>query len=215
MSTINSNCPIYRALMSVKADVAAMVKRSIVARYETYSAETAMPEFPGHWGSSKAFDAAYTSRHCYDSRALSNRREDVSQIGALCNPGYVEQWVTSVSDPTFRYATKIYCFGLMNEEKVAAHCEAVATATCLMWYGKMIAKLGPVEACTIVAHPMNGGEYTLEVIVKGVTVTIRQIVTHNYRSDSGKSYFQFPARIYLAGKFVTEAAYKKWVAAAV
>jgi hypothetical protein len=62
---------------------------------------------------------------------------------------------------------------------------------------------------------MNGGEYTLEVIVKGVTVTIRQIVTHNYRSDSGKSYFQFPARIYLAGKFVTEAAYKKWVAAAV
>lgn len=215
MKTNNSNCPIYRALMSVKADVAAMVNRSVVTRYNKYAATTAMLEFPGHWGSEEAFKAAHESSHRgYGyGRAYSNLRAAYSEIGALCNPGYVEQWVTSKFDTTFRYANRIFCYGEMNQEKVADYCNAVAEATCLLWYNKMIAKLGTVESCTIVAHPMNGGEYVMNVTVKGVTVTIKQIVTHNYRSDSNKSYFQFPARIYIAGKFITEAGYKKWLTA--
>jgi hypothetical protein len=96
--------------------------------------------------------------------------------------------------------------------KVEAAAQAEAEATCLAWYKKLTCKLGTVESATL--HYSGVGSYCLTVTKAGCADSIRieqQIV---YKLTSRGGWFaQFPARIYVGGKFTPEKQFKAMFAA--
>jgi hypothetical protein len=95
----------------------------------------------------------------------------------------------------------------INMAKVEAAAQAEAEATCLAWYKKLVGKLGAVESATL--HYSGVGSYCLTVTKAGCADSIRieqQIV---YKVSSRGGWFaQFPARIYVGGKFTPEKQFK-------
>ncbi len=96
--------------------------------------------------------------------------------------------------------------------KVEAAAQTEAEETCLMWYKKLVRKLGAVESANL--HYSGLGAYCLTVGKAGFADTIRidqQIVWK--MSSRGAWFPQFPARIYVGGKFTPEAKFKALCAA--
>jgi hypothetical protein len=77
----------------------------------------------------------------------------------------------------------------------------------LAWYGKLALKLGSATKVRSV-NDTQSGNVTVEGTVDGNRVYIDQQVVWKV-SISGKHFHQFPARIYVNGKFITEAAFAK------
>ena len=95
----------------------------------------------------------------------------------------------------------------LNAAKVAKVASEAATATIKQWEAKLVAKLADLE----------GGEAVRTVgsmgfMIKGrkgdAHIGVEQTMIVNY-SSKGKLFNQFPARIYVDGKFTSEAAYKR------
>lgn len=125
--------------------------------------------------------------------------------------GEMCRFALTVSDPTSINA--VYSAEVdMGEVDAAAQAEA--EATCLAWYKKLVGKLGAVESATL--HHGGLGSYCLTVRKAGVADDIRidqQIVWKT--STRGSWFAQFPARIYVGGKFTPEAKFKAALAATV
>lgn len=92
--------------------------------------------------------------------------------------------------------------------KVDAAAQTEAEATCLAWYKKLVGKLGAVESATL--HYSGNGSYSLTVTKAGIAeeIEIHQQVVWKRASRLGHWFAQFPARIYVGGKFTPEAKFK-------
>jgi hypothetical protein len=97
--------------------------------------------------------------------------------------------------------------------KVDAAAQAEAEETCLAWYKKLVGKLGAVESATL--HYSGNGSYRLTVRKAGIAeeIEIHQQVVWKRASCRGNWFAQFPARIYVGGKFTPEAKFKAMFAA--
>ena len=100
----------------------------------------------------------------------------------------------------------------INAEEVEAAAQAEAESTLLMWHKKLLGKLGAVESCEIVRR----GNYTYNITVRkaGVAdeIRIEQQIVWKTASRTHTWFAQFPARIYVGGKFTPEAKFKSLVA---
>lgn len=100
----------------------------------------------------------------------------------------------------------------INMEKVDAAADTEAEATCLAWYKKLGGKLGAVESATL--HYSGNGSYRLTVTKAGIAeeIEIHQQVVWKRGTRRGNWFAQFPARIYVGGKFTPEGKFKSALA---
>lgn len=96
----------------------------------------------------------------------------------------------------------------INMAKVDAAAQTEAEETCLAWYKKLVGKLGAVESATL--HYSGNGSYRLTVTKAGIAeeIEICQQVVWKRATRRGNWFAQFPARIYVGGKFTPEAKFK-------
>ena len=103
----------------------------------------------------------------------------------------------------FTYSTEI------DAEKVERVSSEEAAAVLLAWHKKIVGKVGAVESATL----RNGGaNYTLDLAKDGRSIRIDQNIVWKV-SSRGNWFAQFPARIYVDGKFTSEAQFKAMFAA--
>lgn len=84
--------------------------------------------------------------------------------------------------------------------------ERYAEATVEAWHDKIIGKVKDLQNTTV--HRLNGYIFIITGERDGKKITIEQNMIIN-RSTNGLLFNQFPSRIYVDGKFHSEAAYKK------
>lgn len=96
------------------------------------------------------------------------------------------------------YATTI------DEAKVEANAAQEAQDALLAWHKKIIGKVGAVESATLVC---GGHNYTLDIVKGGKAIRIDQNIVWK-TTIRGTWFAQFPARIYVDGKFAPEAKFK-------
>jgi hypothetical protein len=118
---------------------------------------------------------------------------------------------------SYRYGTGenmgrlVYSAQIDNAE-VESVARDEAAATLLAWHKKLVGKLGKVESCEIVSR----GNYTYNLTVRkaGVAdeIRIEQQIVWKTASRTHKWFAQFPARIYVGGKFTPEAKFKAMTA---
>ena len=94
----------------------------------------------------------------------------------------------------------------VDAERVAKAAGEYALATIETWHAKIEAKMGQLESATV--HSLSGFSFNIVGTKAGRRVSIRQTMTINV-SPKGKPFNQFPARIYVNGKFTPEAQFKK------
>lgn len=97
----------------------------------------------------------------------------------------------------------------LDETKLKQNTKRYGEQVSLEWYGKLREKLGELENVTV-SPPNRGGDVTVTGEHKGDKVRIDQQRIFKV-SQLGTPFHQFPARIYVNGKFMSEAAYKKVV----
>jgi len=97
---------------------------------------------------------------------------------------------------------------VINEEKLDRNAEAYAEAATLQWHTKMMEKLGDLDEVEV-PH-LNDGYILITGKRDGHTVRIEQQVIINW-STQGTPFNQWPARIYVDGKFTPEREYKKLI----
>lgn len=97
---------------------------------------------------------------------------------------------------------------IIDEEKLEKNSQEYAEGTAYQWYGKMVSKLGDLDSVDI--HYIQGGNLVLTGNRGSVKIRIDQqrIFKTSYL---GTPFHQWPARIYVDGKFTPEAAYKKLI----
>lgn len=76
---------------------------------------------------------------------------------------------------------------------------------------KILDKAGEMESPKV--QSLTGFDFNLTGMLKGKSVRIEQTITYN-RSVLGKPFVQFPARIYVDGKFQSEAQFKTFMVGA-
>lgn len=94
----------------------------------------------------------------------------------------------------------------INEAKLALVAEAYAEAAVAEWQGKIEAKLGELNNAEVTRF--NGHGFTILGQRDGKSICIEQQKILK-ASSKGNVFHQFPARIYVNGKFTSEANYKK------
>lgn len=95
---------------------------------------------------------------------------------------------------------------ILDADRVANAAAAYADATIEAWAGKITTKMGEVEGATI--HHLDGAAFRITGTLAGKKVGIDQNMILNV-SSKGLPFNQFPARIYVDGKFTSEAAWKR------
>jgi len=95
----------------------------------------------------------------------------------------------------------------ISEEKLRKRAKDYGEETALLWYNKMIGKLGDLDEVTV-SEPGVGGNITITGKHKEHKVVIDQHPIINV-SPLGRPFHQFPSHIYVDGKFHSEMAYKK------
>ncbi len=110
---------------------------------------------------------------------------------------------TAASNGTYRPGEANY---VLVPEKVAAAAAAFAEATVLAWEAKITAKLGELDSAKVTR--MGGAEFNITGTRNGMDVRITQQMIVNV-SSKGTLYNQFPALIYVNGKFTSAAKYAK------
>lgn len=114
--------------------------------------------------------------------------------------------VSAVGDRTYINNT---VYGMeINMAEVDAAAEREAAATLLMWHKKLSGKLGTVESCEVLSR----GNYYYQITVRkaGVAdeIRIEQQIVWKTAPRTRQWFAQFPARIYVGGKFTPEAQFK-------
>ena len=94
----------------------------------------------------------------------------------------------------------------INEAKLEAYAQAQAEAAAVEWEAKINAKLGTVESVEVIHG--RGPNFQIRAVRAGQRVTLDQQRTLNV-SPKGRLFNQFPARLYVDGKFKSQAAYVK------
>jgi hypothetical protein len=97
----------------------------------------------------------------------------------------------------------------INEETLERNAQQYGERVALEWYNKMRDKLGDLERI-VVADAGKGGDIVIKGWHKGRGVSILQQRIINV-SSKGLPFHQFPSRIYVDGKFLSESAYKRLV----
>jgi len=123
----------------------------------------------------------------FDSRA----RFFVSTVRPLCDaPDGGDRW-----NPAY----------FLNDNKVARAAERYADEVVMSWFDKITAKMGTLEAAQV--QHLSGVRFTIRGTKAGRSVAIEQDMIVNV-SSKGTLFNQFPARIYVDGKFMSEAKFK-------
>lgn len=94
----------------------------------------------------------------------------------------------------------------LDEAKLAAHLDLITEQTVKAWFDKIDAKMGELEDATV-TH-LAGADFEIYGTREGRKVYIVQQMILNV-SPRGRLFNQFPARIYLDGKFISAAKYAK------
>jgi hypothetical protein len=95
----------------------------------------------------------------------------------------------------------------INEEKLDARATTWAKSTAMQWFDKIVVKLGEVEE--VRDNTIGYGTWVRVLATKaGRKVTMEQQMIVNV-SPKGTLFNQFPARLYVDGKFTSEAQFKK------
>jgi len=97
----------------------------------------------------------------------------------------------------------------LDESKLKQNAKRYGEQVSLEWYGKLRAKLGELENVTV-SPPNRGGDVVVTGNHKDDKVRIVQQRIFKV-SQLGTPFHQFPARIYVNGKFMSEDSYKKVV----
>ena len=97
----------------------------------------------------------------------------------------------------------------IDEEALERNAQKYGERVALEWYNKMRSKLGDLDLI-VIADAGKGGDIIIKGQHKGREVSILQQRIINV-SPKGLAFHQFPSRIYVDGKFLSEAAYKKLV----
>lgn len=119
-------------------------------------------------------------------------------IRALCTSTKVETDHSGRSNP---YA--------LNPAAVAAYAEQYAVEVVESWETKIAEKMGELEGATV--FNVSACNFHICGLRFGKAVRIEQDMIVNV-SSKGKLFNQFPARIYVEGKFTSAAKYKKLAA---
>lgn len=101
---------------------------------------------------------------------------------------------------------KIYGDKFINEERLAIRAAKYAEIASQEWLKKIEAKLGELENAEVTSHA--GARFTIKGERAGHSIVIEQDIIVK-SSTKGLLFNQFPARIYVDGKFTSEAKYKK------
>lgn len=97
----------------------------------------------------------------------------------------------------------------VDEERLNRNAAQYAEQTIESWLGKIQSKMGDLSDAKV--HRLNDMRFEIEGTKNGRSVRIDQDMIIN-QSSKGKLFNQFPARIYVDGKFFSEAKYKElWV----
>ena len=100
----------------------------------------------------------------------------------------------------------------LNPDKVAKFADRQVTDMLASWEAKLVAKLAELDNAEAVRQH-SGVAFIVTGTKAGKPVSIEQSMIVNV-SSKGLLFNQFPARIYVAGKFTSEAAYKRQFATA-
>ena len=95
---------------------------------------------------------------------------------------------------------------LIDEALLTARAAEYAEATALQWLAKITAKLGPVQNASV-QWLGAGNLITIHAFREGKLVEFNQEQILK-ASPRGKLHNQFPSRLYVDGKFVSEAVYR-------
>jgi hypothetical protein len=93
----------------------------------------------------------------------------------------------------------------IDEAKLEAVARTYAEEVAATWAHKIGAKLGEIDGATVLS--IGNGTFRVAGTRAGKAVSIEQTVVVK-RSTRGLVFAQFPARIYVEGKFTSEAAYR-------
>lgn len=97
---------------------------------------------------------------------------------------------------------------IIDEGRLEKNSQEYAEGTAYQWYGKMVSKLGSLDSVDI--KYMQGGNLILTGNRGSIEIRIDQ--QRIFKTSSlGTPFHQWPARIYVNGKFTTEREYKKKV----
>lgn len=94
----------------------------------------------------------------------------------------------------------------LNGAKLAQRAEKIATEIVTVWEAKITEKIGNLTEMTI--YSLGGTGFAISGTRQGRKVYIEQHMIVNM-SSKGTLFNQFPARIYLDGKFISAAAYQR------
>jgi hypothetical protein len=103
-----------------------------------------------------------------------------------------------------RLAKRVNKDQVLDAELVAAAAKEFADATVASWQGKIQSKLGELEEASV-SH-LDGYRFQICGLKAGRKVRIEQDMILNF-SSKGTPFNQFPARIYVDGKFTPAAKY--------
>ncbi|KKN72364.1 hypothetical protein LCGC14_0411910 [marine sediment metagenome] len=98
---------------------------------------------------------------------------------------------------------------VIDAAKLARNAKAYGERISLEWYNKMLAKLGSLNGVQVTLNLGRG-----DIRVRGrrgsdvVTIDQQRIINVSSR---GTLFHQFPSRIYVNGKFLSEVSYKKYL----
>lgn len=93
----------------------------------------------------------------------------------------------------------------IDEERLNRNAAAYAERTIESWLGKIQSKIGDLEDAKI--YRLDDMRFEISGSKQGKSVQIDQDMIIN-QSSKGRLFNQFPARIYVNGKFTSEAKYK-------
>lgn len=93
----------------------------------------------------------------------------------------------------------------LSPERLARYADKYADGVIASWEAKIAEKVGELEGATVAN--ISGCQFRISGTRFGHAVTIEQDMIVNV-SSKGRLFNQFPARIYLSGKFISAAKYK-------
>lgn len=103
---------------------------------------------------------------------------------------------------------RAFCSMVIDERRLASAAEKVGIDTVTGWIGKISAKMGDLQDPDV--KHVSGLTYVITGTRAGLKVRIDQAVTLSV-SKHGLWFNQFPARIYVDGKFTPEKTFKAMV----
>lgn len=98
----------------------------------------------------------------------------------------------------------------LSQARLEENAKLYAQQTIESLQDKIVSKIGSVESIEI--KRLNGCTFYINGVMNGQTFCLEQTIIVKC-SSKGLVFNQFPARIYLNGKFISEAAFKKLQAA--